>query len=138
MDCLFCKIGSGEIDSYKVYENEDTLAFLDINPSTQGHTMVIPKKHIPNILDLPDDLAGPIYNAVKKVALLLSETLETKHFTIGNNNGRLSGQEVDHLHIHVIPRYEGDGGGSIQSVVNFPGDESLEDIAKDIQGNGKY
>jgi histidine triad (HIT) family protein len=135
MSCLFCKISKKEIPSEIVYEDDKTLAFLDIFPRSAGHTVVIPKFHAENIMALPDDLAGPTLLTVKKVTDILNKTLKPQGFTIGVNHGRVSGQMVDHLHIHVIPRYDGDGGGSIHSVVNNPPKESLKEIIHRIKKN---
>src|SRR3989344_892495 len=118
MDCLFCKIGRKDIKSEIIYEDDKTLAFLDVHPRSPGHAMVIPKKHADNILDLDDTLAGPVLLTVKKTADILSKALKPAGFTIGINHGRVSGQMVDHLHIHIMPRFENDGGASIHSVVN--------------------
>ena len=133
MDCLFCKINRKEIPSEIVYEDSETLAFLDIFPRSAGHTVVVPKLHAENILALPDNLAAPTLLTVKKVTDILNKTLKPAGFTIGINHGRVSGQAVDHLHIHVIPRYDGDGGGSIHSVVNNPPKEGIKEIIKIIR-----
>ncbi len=133
-DCLFCKIAAKQIPSRVVFEDAHVLAFLDIMPRTMGHTMVIPKVHAPNILELPDAEVAPLFLAVKKVAELVSRKLAPDGVTIGINQGRASGQEVDHLHVHVMPRWHGDGGGSIQSVVDRKPQESAEEIWKKIVG----
>ena len=131
-DCLFCKIVAKQIPSYMVYEDDHAFAFLDIMPRTTGHTMVIPKVHAPNILELPDAEVGPLFAAVKNVAGMLSRTLLCDGITIGANQGRASGQEVDHLHVHLMPRWHGDGGGPVQSLVNRKPKETLEEIRKKI------
>ncbi len=107
-DCIFCKIVGGEIPAFKIYEDADFLAFLDVNPRTKGHTLIIPKHHASTLLELPDNHVRGIFLVVKKVAGALTKTLGAKAFTIGSNNGELSGQAVSHLHIHIIPRYETD------------------------------
>lgn len=135
MECLFCKIASKEIRSAAIYEDDDALAFLDVRPLTKGHTLVIPKFHAENILDFPADRIGSVFKAVKKTTALLEEKLSPKGFTIGINHGKISGQVIDHLHVHIIPRYEGDGGGSIHSVVKNPPEESLEEIRAMIAGD---
>ena len=117
-DCLFCKIISKEIPAKIVYEDNDAFAFLDNFPRAPGHTMVLPKFHAENILDLPDDKIGPLFAAVKKVTQILKDKHRPDGFTIGINQGQASGQAIDHLHIHIIPRWYSDGGGSIHSVVN--------------------
>ncbi len=136
MDCLFCKIGSHEIPAGVVYEDEKTLAFLDIHPIAPGHTMVIPRVHAENILDLPDDVVGSLFDTVKKVTGLLDKALKPEGFTIGINHGRVSGQMVDHLHVHIVPRFDDDGGRSLHSVVNNPPTESIEKIKNEILNAG--
>jgi len=131
--CLFCKITAREISAKIIYENDHVLAFLDVMPRTTGHTMVIPKVHAPNILELPDAEIAPLFAAVKHVAEMLSRSLASDGITIGINQGRASGQEVDHLHVHLLPRWHGDGGGAIQSVVNAKPKESLDEIAAKIK-----
>ncbi len=133
MDCLFCKIVNKEIPSEIVYEDDQTLAFLDIFPRAAGHAVVVPKSHSATVLDLPDDLAGPVLLTVKRVTDILNKSLKPEGFTIGINHGRVSGQVVEHLHIHIIPRYAGDGGGSIHGVVNNPPKESLQEIINKIK-----
>jgi len=132
MDCLFCKIASKEIASEVIYEDDHVLAFLDVHPLTAGHTLIVPKKHAENMIDLAPEEVGPLFMAVKKVTTLLEEKLTPKGFTIGINHGKISGQVIDHLHIHVIPRYEGDGGGSIHSVVRYPSNEPLSSVREKI------
>ncbi len=128
MNCLFCKIVSGEIPCYKVYEDENVLAFLDINPIAKAHTVVIPKIHAETLLDLPDEKIKPLFLAIKKITQQIKDKLKPDGFNIGMNLGKKAGQEVDHLHIHVIPRWQDDKGRSIQSIVNKPPQEKLEDI----------
>ena len=132
MDCLFCKIANKEIPSEIIYEDEHSFAFLDVNPLTGGHTVIIPRHHAENILDLAADEVGPVFSAVKHVTEMLGKALKPEGFTIGINHGRISGQTVDHLHIDVIPRYLGDGGGSIHSVVRYQLKESLQVIREKI------
>lgn len=131
-DCLFCKIGKGEIPALTVYEDDHVLAFLDIHPVAPGHTMVIPKVHAENMLDLPESEVEPLFLGVKKVTGMLKTALQPDAFTIGMNHGRMSGQMVDHLHVHILPRFRNDGGKSIHSVVNNVPKESLEILRKKI------
>ena len=136
-DCLFCKIAAKQIPSEIVYEDDHAVAFLDVRPRTEGHTMVIPKYHAPTVAALPDEEVAPLFLAVKKTAELLTAGLRPDGITIGINQGRASGQEVDHLHVHLMPRWHNDGGGSVQSVVNRPSQASLEEIQKKILGGGE-
>jgi histidine triad (HIT) family protein len=107
-DCVFCKIVGGEIPAFKVYEDANFLAFLDVNPRMKGHTLIIPKHHASTLLELPDNQVRGIFLVVKKVAASVTKALGAPAFTIGSNNGETAGQAVPHLHIHIIPRYNTD------------------------------
>ncbi len=131
-DCIFCKIIRKEIPAEIIYENDSALALLDINPKAPGHTMVLAKVHAPTILDLPEKEVEPVFGAVKKVTAMIKEVLRPDGFTIGINHGRYAGQAIDHLHIHILPRYKGDGGTSIHGVVNNPPQESLNEMRQKI------
>jgi len=126
-DCLFCKIVAGEIPSHKIYEDKNSFVFLDIHPQSLGHAMVIPKIHAVDITELPQDKVGPLFETVQKMAKYIPETLGAAGLTVGINQGTVSGQVVPHLHVHLMPRFEGDGGGSVHSAVNNP---PTEDVAK--------
>ncbi len=132
-DCIFCKIIKKEISAEIIYENDDILAILDIQPRTAGHTMVLPKFHAENILEVPDEKIAAVFSGVKKITALLEKSLNPDGFTIGINHGRVSGQEIAHLHIHIMPRWHNDGGGAIHNVVNNPPKESLEEIKNKIK-----
>lgn len=133
MDCLFCKMGAKEIKGEIIYEDEHAFAVLDIMPRATGHTMVIPKVHAETMSDLPDSEMGPVFNAVKKVITRIKEVLKPDGFTIGINHGDVSGQTVKHLHIHILPRWTGDRGTSVHSVVNDPPKEDLESVAAKLR-----
>lgn len=106
--CIFCKIINGEIPSFKIYETEDLVAFLDISQATKGHTLIVPKKHFDNLLALDEETLKKISVAQKEVANILSTKLGTSAFNFVNNCGSVAGQSVMHVHFHVIPRYEND------------------------------
>ena len=106
--CIFCKIINGEIPSFKIYETEDLVAFLDISQATKGHTLIVPKKHFDNLLALDEETLKKISVAQKEVANILSKKLGTSAFNFVNNCGSVAGQSVMHVHFHVIPRYEND------------------------------
>lgn len=106
--CIFCKIVSGEIPSYKLYEDENFLAILDISQATIGHTLIIPKKHVETIFDLSENDAAKAFRIVARMAKRLKNTLNLQAINILNNNGALAGQSVGHFHIHLIPRYPDD------------------------------
>ena len=103
-DCIFCKIVNGDIPSMKVYEDDICLAYLDINPDSDGHTLIIPKKHYKDIYDIPSDTLLHIYETAKKLMDMLREKLGCDGFTLLQNNGSI--QEVKHYHLHLIPTYE--------------------------------
>lgn len=132
MECLFCELISKNKPSHIIYEDDVVVAMLDIFPRAIGHTIIVPKKHVETILELPDEQIGPVFTAVKKVTEMLKSKLNPDGFTIGINHGKVSGQAIDHLHIHIIPRFTGDGGGSIHSVVDNPPKQSLEEVIKKI------
>ena len=121
-DCIFCAIAAGEIPCFKIYDDADFLAYLDINPCSEGHALVIPKTHVTGLLDAPDDLLAALVACVKKVAAHLKTALPCDGFNILQNNGAAAGQTVPHLHFHIVPRY-GAGGGEI-SFANQKGDMS--------------
>ena len=104
-DCIFCKIISGEIPSMRVFENEDCIAIMDINPATPGHTLVIPRKHYADITELDEETAGKLLMVAKSIGIRQKEALGADGFNVVQNNGRAAGQTVLHLHFHVIPRY---------------------------------
>ena len=108
-NCIFCKIVSGEIKSWKVYEDEHTFAFFDVNPINEYHTVVVPKKHYTDMFDIPEDEAILIMKAIKKIACLFNDKLDMKNIQILNNSGEEAQQSVFHIHFHIIPRFSGDG-----------------------------
>lgn len=133
MDCIFCKIGKKEIQSYVIDETDNFIAVLDINPHAPGHTLVLPKEHIVNLVDIPEEVEKELVDFLKSIIKKLGEKLNTVDFTIGINEGKLAGRAIDHLHIHIMPRFKNDKGGSIHSVVFNPPKESLEEIYKKIK-----
>ncbi|MDA3803120.1 MAG: HIT family protein [Patescibacteria group bacterium] len=107
--CLFCKIIEGEIPSYKIYESEKVFAFLDIKPVNPGHVLVVPKKHFANLEEVTPEYLEAVMLAVKKIAKHLKEKLEVPGYNLILNNDPVAGQEIPHLHFHIIPRKEDDG-----------------------------
>ena len=111
-DCIFCKIIRREAPASIVYEDDATLAFMDIRPVTAGHTLVVPKAHGAYLEDLPEGSVGPILETARKVAAALRRSgLRCEAVNLWMANGREAGQEVFHVHIHAIPRARGDGFG---------------------------
>lgn len=129
-DCIFCAIAEGEIPSFKVYEDDEVLAYLDINPFSKGHTLVIPKRHTQGLLDTDDATLATIIARVKKIAAHLKEKLGCDGFNILQNNGEAAGQTVRHVHFHIIPRWQGDP----LTFENHPGDmEALKALAESMR-----
>lgn len=108
-DCIFCKIVRGEIKSEIVKEGKNFIAFKDVNPAVEGHTLIVPKKHYTDLIDLPDDLGCEMLEFSKKVASELIKKKLGEGFNLIVNNGKSAGQFVMHAHVHIIPRKEGDG-----------------------------
>ncbi|MCX6798316.1 MAG: HIT family protein [Candidatus Falkowbacteria bacterium] len=107
--CVFCKIITNEITSYKVYEDAKTLAFLDNHPTVPGHTLVLPKTHYPNLEAISEPDLSDLILTVKKIGRLLKDKLGIAGYNIIVNNDPVAGQIVPHLHFHIIPRASGDG-----------------------------
>ena len=134
-NCIFCKILADEIPSAVVYEDDLFRAILDVNPAARGHVIIFPKKHAANLFELPDEEASKILIVARKIAGALMETYHCDGVNILQNNGEASGQTVFHLHVHVIPRFEGD-----TDHINIgwkPGEtpENLQAIAEEIKAN---
>ena len=110
-DCIFCKIVAGEVPATKIYEDEFTLAFLDIVPVNPGHTLIIPKEHYENVFVAPEETLLHMMRTIKKIAHGIKDGLSVSDMNIAMNNGIHSGQTVYHAHIHLMPRKEGDGYG---------------------------
>lgn len=108
-DCIFCKIVRGEIPSFKLYEDDKTFAFMDINPINPGHALIVPKHHAPNIFETPDDWLAASMVTARRVARGVEAALKPHGMNIVQANGPGAAQSVFHLHIHVVPRAENDG-----------------------------
>ena|SRR5574344_252020 len=119
MDCLFCKIINGEIPCYKIYENEFVLCFLDINPMSNGHTLIVPKKHIKDVNDLDNETLSRINDAAKIIIKKLQNTLNPDGFRFVQNNGNI--QEVKHYHLHIVPTY-----------INKPNNKKVQDVYDEL------
>lgn len=121
-DCIFCRIAAGEMPSVRVLETPEVLAFLDIAPVNYGHTLVIPKAHYQNLLELPDGLWISMGQVCRQVAQALRGALSAQGFNLVMNNFEAAGQEVFHAHLHVIPRYHTDGLKFFSQASYRPGD----------------
>lgn len=128
-NCIFCKIIKKEIPSDIVYEDNNVVAFLDISPVNKGHTLVVPKEHYENLFDISENLLHNTINVVKKIGIALNKYSDGVN--LGQNNGRASGQLVDHIHFHVIPRFNYDG------LKHWPGKKYQEGESKKVAGEIK-
>ncbi|OLZ42437.1 HIT family hydrolase [Natrinema saccharevitans] len=136
MSTIFSQIVEGEIPARIVYEDETTIAFLDANPLAPGHTLVIPKDEYERLNDVPDDVAADLYDTVHRMVPVVEDAVDADATTVAFNNGEEAGQEVPHVHCHIVPRFEGDGGGPIHAVAGERPDlseDELDDIADDIE-----
>ena len=109
MNCLFCKIVNGEIPASIIYEDELAIAFMDIGPIVEGHALVIPKEHVDPLTEASDELLAHLISVCKKVAIAQQTAFQSEGWNLIQNNGAAAGQEVPHLHFHVIPRFSDDG-----------------------------
>ena len=133
MDCIFCKIIAGEIPAIKVLDEDLVLAFMDINPSSQGHMLVVPKQHVENIFEISEDDLAAVTSAVKRCAKAAKEALKAEGVTILQLNGKASDQIVPHLHVHIMPRSENDGL-PVSTWEMKQGDmEEIKEIARKVQ-----
>ncbi|MBO8414367.1 MAG: HIT family protein [Firmicutes bacterium] len=112
-NCVFCNIAEGKIPSAKVYEDDKILAFLDVSPTSKGHTLVITKEHFANFLMVPKDLLAQAFDVAQKIGQAMVANLGAKGINILTNVNEIAGQSVMHFHIHVIPRYDESDGLSI-------------------------
>ncbi len=125
-DCIFCKIANGEIPSATLYEDEMFRVILDLNPASKGHALILPKNHADNLFELPDEEAEQALKLARKIGGRLQEGLKADGLNVVQNNGEAAGQTVEHFHIHLIPRYEGD----TVNVKWKPGELTEEDKAE--------
>jgi histidine triad (HIT) family protein len=105
--CIFCRVAQKQVPATLVYEDKKVLAFLDIKPLNEGHTLVIPKAHYESIFDIPRDLVAYLHGITKQVAIAIKKATNADGISIIQQNGKAAGQDVFHLHVHVIPRYGG-------------------------------
>ncbi len=123
-NCIFCKLANGVFPTNSIYEDEDFNVILDLSPATKGHALIIPKEHYKNLYELPEETAGKVFKLAKKLAITMTEKLGADGFNIVQNNNEVAGQTVFHFHMHLIPRYEGDG----QDILWKPTSPSEEEL----------
>lgn len=136
MGTIFSRIVEGDIPARIVYEDETTMAFLDANPLAPGHTLVIPKAEHARLNDLPGELAADLYRTLHHLVPAVESAVDADGSNVGFNNGPAAGQEIAHVHGHVIPRFEGDGGSPIHAVGGRApdlDDDELDEIADAIE-----
>lgn len=121
MSCIFCRIVAGEIPAEVVAKTEDATAFLDVQPLADGHVLIVPTAHVATIEDLSGEQAANLFALVCRLAGPVRAALGAAGSTIGVNNGGATGQTIPHVHVHIVPRHDGDGAGSIHTIFR-PGD----------------
>jgi histidine triad (HIT) family protein len=130
-DCIFCQIAAGTMKAEIVLETPDAIAFLDKFPAAKGHVVVIPRAHAVTLPDLDDAAVAGMFRAVKDVMRKVTAALAPAGMNVGWNHGRTAGQVVDHLHVHVLPRWT--PGRGVQVMGERPGDVSLTELGKAIR-----
>ena len=134
--CIFCKIVEGSAPSSKVYEDDICLAYMDIQPVNPGHVLVTPKTHFVDLSDLPADIGGHLFQVAQRISLILPKTdVKSEGVDLILAHGEAAGQDVFHVHLHVIPRYKGDGFGFKfgPNYKNLPERSELDAIASQIK-----
>lgn len=132
--CLFCRMVAGHIPVIKIYEDDVILAFLDIGPLSDGHTLVIPKQHFEKLHECPAELLGQVCSRLGKIAGAVAAAMQSDGYNLLCNNGGAAGQLVEHLHFHIIPRNTGDGVFRRWPSYKYP-EGKAEAIAAKIRGN---
>jgi histidine triad (HIT) family protein len=127
-DCVFCGIAAGDIPGRIVHETDGAVAFLDANPLARGHTLVIPRDHFERLDDLSPEAAHATYETLHEVVPAVEAAVDAPATTVAFNNGAAAGQEVPHVHAHVVPRFDGDGGRPIHALFDAPPDLSDDDL----------
>jgi histidine triad (HIT) family protein len=134
-ETIFTQIIEGEIPSYTLYEDETTYAFLDANPLTPGHTLVVPKDPYERLEDMPEDLAGDVFSTAATLSPAIEEAVDASATTLAINNGEDAGQEVPHIHLHIVPQFEESDAKSVHLL--FDGadldDDEMASIAESIR-----
>lgn len=134
-DCIFCKIVAGEIPASKVYEDDHFLAFLDISQVTPGHTLVIPKKHARNLLEMAPDETAALFNIVSRVTKKVESATQPQGMNIISNMEEIAGQSVFHTHVHILPRYSQEDDLKIDFIAHEPDFAHLAQLAKEISNH---
>jgi histidine triad (HIT) family protein len=136
VNCIFCKIVSGKLRARIINENEYAMAFLDAFPLSSGHTLVVPKTHFSKVQDMDKECSCAVFSIACQIAAILEPTVRVNASTIAIHNGRDAGQEVPHVHIHIVPRSVNDGAGPIHSMFNSRpklNDEEMDKLADKLR-----
>ena len=131
-DCIFCKIAAGEIPSRKIYEDSDLIAIMDLNPTSKGHSLIIPKEHCTNIYDIDEDIAAKVMKTAKKLATKMTVALNCDGFNLLQNNGETAGQTMFHFQMHLIPRYKDADNNMLKFTSVSFSDEEMDAIRDQI------
>ena len=131
-DCIFCKIAAGEIPSRKIYEDSDLIAIMDLNPTSKGHSLIIPKEHCTNIYDIDEDIAAKVMKTAKKLATKMTVALNCDGFNLLQNNGETAGQTMFLFHMHLIPRYKDADNNMLKFTSVSFSDEEMDAIRDQI------
>ena len=131
-DCIFCKIAAGEIPSRKIYEDSDLIAIMDLNPTSKGHSLIIPKEHCTNMYDIDEDIAAKVMKTAKKLATKMTVALNCDGFNLLQNNGETAGQTMFHFHMHLIPRYKDADNNMLKFTSVSFSDEEMDAIRDQI------
>ena len=131
-DCIFCKIAAGESPSRKIYEDKDLIAIMDLNPTSKGHSLIIPKEHCTNIYDIDEDIAAKVMKTAKKLATKMTVALNCDGFNLLQNNGETAGQTMFHFHMHLIPRYKDADNNMLKFTSVSFSDEEMDAIRDQI------
>ncbi|MBP9996903.1 MAG: HIT family protein [Lachnospiraceae bacterium] len=123
-NCIFCKLANGDIPTNAIYEDDEFKVILDMGAATRGHALILPKDHYKNIYELPEDKVAKAFTLAKRMTETMTEKLNADGFNLVQNNNEVAGQTVFHFHIHLIPRYHGDG----QNISWKPGEPTAEEL----------
>jgi len=133
MACIFCRIVAGEIPAEIVAREPEVVAFLDVQPLADGHVLVVPRAHVGLVEDLEPGAADALFRAVARLARPVREALAADGTTIGINNGEATGQTIDHVHVHIVPRWKNDGAGSVHTIFPRRTRRSLPEVGTAIR-----
>ena len=133
MSCIFCRIVAGEIPAEVVARDADGVALLDVQPLADGHVLVVPRAHVATLEDLEPAAADALFRLVRRLAGPVRQALGAAGTTIGVNNGDATGQTIPHVHVHIVPRWPGDGAGSVHTIFPRRTSRDLPEVAAAIR-----